>query len=332
MPCIIKQLKEMSKFIKKEVFNFFVQFLRDSFEVIAPVGGDIVRFKAVEDGDKVVFELPRYPPKEFFLPHKEKIFCFSTDGKIKEIKPKIKNRVIFLRKCDAAALVMLDKVMLGDSPDTYYKLRREKTMIIEIPCMQTYDECFCDINRLPDNFDLRIVPFKDKYFFQVGSEKGKELLKSPLFKDSDIDIKDMPPLCPITKCDYVVHEKEIKGEETGANDKIWQREAEKCLSCGACTSVCPTCACFELSDEVDISCKTGTKTRKWSSCQLPNFTEVAGGHVFRMDRPLRVKHRILHKFKYFKEQHGTLMCSGCGRCVAACPTGINIFEIVKELK
>ncbi|MEE9525523.1 MAG: 4Fe-4S dicluster domain-containing protein [Candidatus Woesearchaeota archaeon] len=318
----------MGKFIEEKRFDKFIDFLKEKYEVIAPVHEKgSIRFKILEEGDEIVFSMPYYPAKKFFLPSCETLFNFNKDKIVKE-GDKIKKRVIFLEKCDAAALVMLDKIMLRDPVDPYYKKRRDNTLIIESPCFPDYSECFCDINKLPDNYDLRLVEHNGKYFFQVGSKKGKKLLEKAPIKNSKVDIKDIPSKCENAKCDFVLHEKEIKGK----NEKIWKEEAAKCLSCGACTVVCPTCNCFEIKDELDANCKEGKRTRRWSSCQLPNFTQVAGGHVFRLDRDNRVKQRVLHKFKYTKEQFGEISCVGCGRCVAACPTKINIFEIVKKLK
>ncbi|MFC1800837.1 4Fe-4S dicluster domain-containing protein [Nanoarchaeota archaeon] len=108
--------------------------------------------------------------------------------------------------------------------------------------------------------------------------------------------------------------------------------AKECLSCSACTSTCPTCCCFDVEDYCELGGDCSKRNRKWISCQVLGFTKVAGGYVFRKEREDRLKHRILHKFRYHTNEFGKKMCIGCGRCITNCPTEIDITEVVKNLR
>ncbi len=312
--------------LKKEDFKEFIGSLREKYQVIAPVKQDIVRYKILKDGDEIIFETPFHPPKKFFLPAKETLFSFHKE-KI-NAKLKVDKRIIFLPRCDANALLRIDKLYLDEFKDQNYSKRRENTIIIEYFCPETKDNCFCTSMGLIDCYDLRIFPEEDCFYVKVGSEKGKALLGG---KSKDL-FKPAEEKTFTRKCKRELNTEKATKMADFTESNVWQEEAENCLSCAACTSVCPNCCCFDVFDDVKIEDLTeGERKRKWDSCQLQSFTEVAGGHVFRKERDERLKHRLLHKFSYFKREHDMFMCVGCGRCMTACPTGIDMLKIIEKL-
>jgi ferredoxin len=110
--------------------------------------------------------------------------------------------------------------------------------------------------------------------------------------------------------------------EAGYDSPLWRERAKKCLSCGSCNLVCPTCYCFDIQDEVDDRLQTGRRYRMWDGCMLEGFTRIAGDHNFR-ERPWqRYRHRYMRKGKYIFDKLGELGCVGCGRCVRACTARI----------
>lgn len=308
--------------IKKEDFKDYLEFLTDKFDLIAPVQQEIVRAKVVQANDLVVFKAPLYPAKKFFLPKREELFLFENN-KIKPDSDEIKTTVLFLNKCDANAVLRFDKLFLQDPVDINYKARRDNSVIVEIPCGKVCENSFCESMGLKDYYDLKIFDNNASYVIDIKTQKGKKLLNKKFFKKTNKKIKKAKINSPKT----------LKlGKIKTDNQGIWEENGKKCLSCSACTIVCPTCTCFELRDELDLNCQNGVRQRLWSSCQQLDFTEVAGGHAFRSARSARVRHRILHKLKYFNDRFGDQMCVGCGRCITACPTGIDIAEIGNRLK
>ena len=115
---------------------------------------------------------------------------------------------------------------------------------------------------------------------------------------------------------------------------IWAEQARKCLSCGSCNLVCPTCYCFDVKDDVDISLKTGNRYRTWDGCVLEDFAKVAGDENFREERLQRYRHRFYRKGMYLYDKYGQIACVGCGRCASAClpdiADPIAVYNALKE--
>lgn len=312
--------------LQKEDFPKFIDSLRKKHEVLAPVRQDILRYKILDEEDEVIFEAPPYPAKRFFLPAVEELFSFKKD----EIKaePEIKKRIVFLPRCDANSLLKIDKLYLDEYKDENYRKRRENTILIEFFCHQIYPNCFCSSMDLEDCFDLKLFEGEDGFYVKVGSKKGKALLRNFKSKFKKTKDKEFKYNCP-----RKLNRQKATKLRNFLESKVWAKESQKCLSCSACTSVCPNCCCFDVYDKVKIeNLEEGKRKRRWDSCQLLTFTEVAGGHVFRKERNLRLKHRIYHKFIYFMEEYGQFMCTGCGRCITVCPTKIDLLKIMEKLK
>ena len=113
--------------------------------------------------------------------------------------------------------------------------------------------------------------------------------------------------------------------------EFWQQETDRCLSCGACTYFCPTCYCFNITDEGDgLNGREGRRLRTWDNCMSPLFTREASGHNPRTAKALRMRNRVSHKFATYPENWGAFSCNGCGRCVSNCPVHLDIRAIVLD--
>ncbi|MBW3017276.1 4Fe-4S dicluster domain-containing protein, partial [Candidatus Woesearchaeota archaeon] len=270
-------------FIKKgDVPKFVSSLQRKKYDVIAPVKRDIVRFCLLNEGEGISSEHPRYPVKEFFLPHKEKLVEYGKEGM--KILDKVNKRVVFMHRCDANALLIIDKLYLENGhPDPMYKKYRENSVIIEMPCIPD-KHCFCSSMDLVEAFDLRLQKYKNGYFVEVGTKKGQQLINN-LFKKTNIKLKYHEP-----KCKKKIKMGTAKCMEYAKDyPELWKKYADQCLSCSACTASCPTCSCFSVKDVVNFNEDKGVRKRTWASCQGLDFTRVAGGYVFRQDRDKRVK-------------------------------------------
>lgn len=254
--------------------------------------------------------------------------------------------ILGIHTCDMHALTLLDKVHATGYTDQHYQARRDATYLVSIECLSPcMEESFCkSMGTLtaPENFDLHFTDMGDSYAIDVGSEKGAELLdgfpsvweaneedydrlnevlaaKWPNFQYRlDFDVTELPDLLAVSQ-----------------KSPVWDDLGERCLACGMCTKVCPTCYCFDVIDEVDLTLENGTRTRVWDSCQIEKFAVVAGGHNFRTSRGLRQRHRFMRKGKYQFEAYGLIGCVGCGRCAAACLvhiTPVKTFNRLHELR
>ncbi len=110
----------------------------------------------------------------------------------------------------------------------------------------------------------------------------------------------------------------------------WEEPADRCLSCGNCINVCPTCFCYRTTEESTVDQAVTARTRQWDACQNKDFAAVHGGN-FRPERVDRIRQWVYHKINWSIEQYGVSGCVGCGRCVTWCPTAIDITEPVWRL-
>ncbi len=320
---------QILKLEKKRLFEF-LDSARRSYELIAPVKKDLVRFEKIKDVKDIFLEKNSYfPVKEYFFKKQEVLFEFNgTKATVPPLQPA--SRIFFgLRRCDLNAIMRQDNVFIPAN-DPYYAAARENSYLLGYHCNKPESEyCFCGSLQLADFFDLMFYDKKDYLLVEVGSEKGALLAEKykKFFGETDIALTQEDK--KILGADRLL-KKDISGLYDNPD---WKKGVELCLSCTACTALCPTCYCFGIYDEAGIKdTKKVSRKRDWSSCQLEEFTLVAGSHVFRKEREERFKHRIYHQLDYFRQRNGIDLCVGCGRCIEGCPTRIDFVNLINEMQ
>jgi sulfhydrogenase subunit beta (sulfur reductase) len=313
--------------------------LMEEYTVIAPrMVEDKVLYRPVVSSGEVVFDFERtaLSPKTFFLPDTQAILEVEKRGdEVTLTEPALpREQVVFgLRPCDARGLRSLDALLLNrPPPDAYYAERREKTTLIGLACPRLWEDCFCtSLGSGPDDasdVDLMLHEGDIGYWVLGVTEKGTALLEGLELEEtdraapaSDASGETVPVLPP---------------EDWSArfDEAYWQRLADRCLSCHACTYVCPTCRCFDVRDETMASGPGYAhiqRLRAWDSCLALAYRRIAGGHNPRPSKSQRLRNRYYCKFCYSPLDFDTVACVGCGRCIEACPVGIDIYEMLGDV-
>ena len=166
-------------------------------------------------------------------------------------------------------------------------------------------------------------------------------------QDAYIDLKDEKLEASFTNVD--VEKLEVKPEFVSENEvkvnipnnlelkvmdsKMWDEYSQRCIACGRCNFVCPTCTCFTMQDIFyKDNGKAGERRRVWASCQVDGYTDMAGGHSFRKAKGQRMRYKVLHKVYDYKKRWGYHMCVGCGRCDDICPEYISFSNCINKLE
>jgi len=66
--------------------------------------------------------------------------------------------------------------------------------------------------------------------------------------------------------------------------------------------------------------------------QLVGYAEVAGGGTPREHRWETFRNRYQCKYNFMKFNFDKLGCTGCGRCISACPAEIDLREVIQSLQ
>lgn len=288
----------------------------------------------------------RLSPKQYLTPQTERVFRYRYDGNdlFLEAEPAPERQILFgVRPCDAAALVLLDGALGGEIPDTAYQARRNATTLVGLACEKVGGSCFCTAFGLSPGAakgsDLMFYPDGDRLLAEAVTAKGEAVLQaaSDLFETAEESALDQARLAYQSMPVPLGHRLAglLPSDEAGRleerfDDPVWGELAERCLGCGICTYLCPTCHCFALQDEG--SSRQGARLRCWDSCMYADFTRMAGGHNPRPSPTERLRQRFLHKLSYYPSRHeGRYLCVGCGRCVDGCPAGLHLPAVLEAL-
>ncbi len=337
------------KIISKGDFKSFVNALimDSSLNVIGVKSkADKFAFGSLESADDLImdYDVTLLPPKKYFFPQRETLVTydvakgFSAKDPV-EKKPTV---IIGVHPYDIVALLHMDEIFRETKSDPYYFEKRKSSIIIGVNIQKMSKWCFAahmGCATIDHGYDLMLTDLGNRYAISIGSQKGELLLdkyaknvQNALARDIQLVGQKKREVIAMTqqKLDFspeLIPELLSKSYEKSA---FWEKHSEKCLACGSCVLVCPTCYCFDVKDNPDLSLEQGERVRTWDGCLLEDFAKIASGENFRPTRPTRYRHRYFKKGKYLYDRFGFISCVGCGRCSSNClpdiANPVNLFN------
>jgi ferredoxin len=287
--------------------------------------------------------------KQYQLPSQVKLWEAEVDERgalsdVREPAPSTAPYAFFgARSCELHAMGILDRVLLGGShPDPADRARTDGAFVVAVQCGQAGGTCFCvsmDTGPVAQHgFDLaltEVIEERHRFVVEVGSETGAEVLADlPVTTAGDTE-RDKA---------FEVHARTASqmGRELDVTDikgllyrnyahPRWEEVAERCLTCGNCTMVCPTCFCTTVEDVTDLEGKHVERHQRWDSCFTVDYSHIHGGAVRGSPRS-RYRHWMTHKLATWWDQFDSSGCVGCGRCITWCPVGIDITEEARAIR
>lgn len=272
------------------------------------------------------------PPKKFFFPQDETLLEYTSDGKV-AAKIEAFPMVLFgIRPCDLNGIKILNEAFADDHGDPNYIARKEMAVVIGMDCIEVCDkEAFCfkvNTHNARGGFDMMLYEIDNGYAIEIANDKGEKFVEK-YFATTKGDGKEIADYKKRKAASFSKEKQFSKLDqfpelfERNKVHPIWDQEGSRCLSCGSCIMVCPTCYCFDVVDSYELNMKQGKRFRKWDACMLSSFAAIGSGENFRPSATSRLHHRINRKFNYLMKKHGHAACVGCGRCVRACLVDIS---------
>jgi ferredoxin len=281
------------------------------------------------------------PPKANFLPPMEEMFRFQKDkaGYRIELPPDGGKQLIFgIRPCDARAMKILDITFEEDYEDPYYLSRRNSAVLVGLGCNNPGESCFCTslgISPAESNdVDLMLTDIGDEFLVEPISATGKELIaRSSGLKGANKADEARAKEAKETSYNKVTRKIDTNGIADKLlacfdDEKFWEKVAAKCISCGICTLLCPTCYCFDINDE--LVRQEGTRFRSLDSCAFPVYTKMPMENP-RAEKWKRVRNKVCHKYEFYPMNFDVIACTGCGRCIRLCPVNWDITQTLESV-
>ncbi len=290
-------------------------------------------------------------PKRYFFPPHLPLFSFSVDDDgfvLEQVAPE-PPRLAFLgvRPCDLSAIRVQDRVFGHEDngqvfrceSETYYMRAREAALIIVVNCTRPGGSCFCGSwgtgPEATEGFDLSLTELRGSFLVRAGSSSGVSVLDALSTEPATEAERELAYLKVLRAREHMgrVLKTDGLGEllRNNPEHQIWQEIGDRCLGCGNCTMVCPTCFCSTVTDSNDLVTGNVTRTREWESCFTHQFSYVTSGPV-RASISSRYRHWLRHKLSGWWEQFDMSGCVGCGRCLTWCPVAIDWTQDIAQLQ
>lgn len=321
--------------LSKEKMESIFKTLQETHDIYAPVVKkgdgtfsevDVVRYDKVTSFDEIEWNKKSdYSFKEALLSINETLFYFTEDETTVPKGP-TKDLLIFLRACDMHALKRLDQIYLDNKfGDFYYQRVRARAKFCLMGCEHSCDSGYCVAmgTNKADDYDLYLKLDGDKALVDAKNEDFVAIFN----EESKLDVTP----------DYVTENKQKVSipknlSKATKDNPIWEEYGSRCIGCGRCNFVCPTCTCFTMQDIFyKDNPKVGERRRVWASCQIDGYSQIAGGFEFRKSQADRIRFKVMHKHYDFEKRFGYSMCVGCGRCDDVCPEYISHAAILNRL-
>jgi formate hydrogenlyase subunit 6/NADH:ubiquinone oxidoreductase subunit I len=303
----------------------------------AEAGPGRFRLRARPDDALFGWAVGPHSAKRFLHPSEVRLFAAQrTNGAFHILgdgPPTPKRALIGLKACDLEAIARQDRALLGDKyADPLYQARRDRVFLIAVDCTEAAPTCFCaSMGTGPEckgAYDIALTEIGDAFLARAGSGRGAALLE-------EIPHEAAPKTLQKEAREAVkaAAQQQRRIDQEGLHDALlanpdhprWEKVGQKCMACGSCTQVCPTCFCMTVEDASSLDAHTAERWRRWDSCFTLQFSYIHGG-VVRGSIKSRYRQWLTHKLATWVDQFGTPGCVGCGRCIAWCPAGIDITE------
>ncbi|MGC9123683.1 MAG: 4Fe-4S dicluster domain-containing protein [Thermoplasmata archaeon] len=281
-----------------------------------------------------------YPPhQKLWSAHRSKNGITFQEEKIDDTK----YAFLGLRACEISAIALLDKVFIGQYTNQSYYKRRINSLYIAVQCGQAGNTCFCSSMgtgpRITNGYDILLTEIlktnEHKFLLEIGTDKGVTVASGlPLEIASEEDIMESEKILSrtISMMGRSVNIENIHDILlNNINSDIWNHISQRCLTCTNCTMVCPTCFCSTTEEFSSLNGEIAEKWIRWDSCFNSSFTQLGKTSV-RKSPASRYRQWLMHKFVYWYDQFSTMGCVGCGRCITWCPVGIDLTEVIENIR
>jgi NAD(P)H-flavin reductase/formate hydrogenlyase subunit 6/NADH:ubiquinone oxidoreductase subunit I len=337
------------KIISKEDFQNFINALikDDFFKVIGVKSkGNKFAFAPLDSAEelRLDYDVTLLPPKKYFFPQRETLFTYDlSDGfstkNPEEPEPMV---IVGVHPYDIVAMLHMDEIFRETKSDSHYFKKRDATIIIgvNIQKMSKWNfSSFMGSAAIDYGYDIMLTDLGNRYAINIGSQKGEDLLSKyaknvtiAMARDMQIAGQKKREVMGMSQQKFDFPPELIPEllRDSYGKSGFWEKHSENCLACGSCVLVCPTCYCFDVKDNPDLSLEHGERIRTWDGCLLEDFAKIASGENFRATRPTRYRHRYFKKGKYLFDRFGFVSCVGCGRCSSNClpdiANPVNLFN------